>query len=72
MHKTYTIPKVLRTWVLLFSVPLYVGGASLWMKEEIKMVLTEKDRGQVILSIKAHEQKPFAVETLRNQMVYMP
>ncbi|WP_181304629.1 hypothetical protein [Rufibacter sp. XAAS-G3-1] len=47
MNKTCSLPKVVRTWALLLSIPLYVGTSALWLKEEIKEVVSEKEENMM-------------------------
>ncbi|WP_192823202.1 hypothetical protein [Rufibacter sp. LB8] len=69
MNKTYSTPKVVRTWVLLFSVPLYIGGAALWMKEEIKLVLGEKDTNHLLVT---EQPKPKEAPTPKSTIFALP
>ncbi|WP_207432981.1 hypothetical protein [Sabulibacter ruber] len=71
MNKTYSLPKVVRTWALIFSVPLYVGSASLWLKEEIKDVVSEKEEN-MITSLKEQAQKALADKSLKKNALVLP
>lgn len=71
MHKTYSTPKVVRTWVLLFSVPLYIGAASLWMKEEIKLVVSQPEKVDSLVSIEEQVKETFEQKKLENQTVLL-
>ncbi|MFB9865322.1 hypothetical protein [Rufibacter immobilis] len=71
MNKTYSLPKVVRTWALLFSVPLYVGTSALWLKEEIKDVVSEKEEN-VMTAIEQHMEKAFADKSQKKSTVTLP
>jgi len=68
MYKAYSTPKVVRTWVLLFSVPLYIGTASLWLKEEIKGVLAGKEA----MLLKNEENKSFGNQKAADNAALLP
>ncbi|WP_205501639.1 hypothetical protein [Rufibacter psychrotolerans] len=71
MNKTYTLPKVVRTWALLFSVPLYMGTTALWLKEEIKGVVSEKE-DNMITAMKKQMQKAVAEKKTKQNAVALP
>ncbi len=72
MHKKYSTPKIVKTWVLLFCVPLYIGATSLWMKDEIKLVLTDSTKETQMGSLESQVQKSFAEKNLQHQTVLLP
>ncbi|MBA9078869.1 hypothetical protein FHS90_003599 [Rufibacter quisquiliarum] len=72
MNTTYTLSKVVRTWLLLLSVPLYMGTAALWMKEEIKFVLGEKEETTFALSQKEEFPKPVVTKVSQAKRVLVP
>jgi hypothetical protein len=71
MNKTYFVPKVVRTWVLLLSVPLYLGTSALWLKEEIKTVVSGKD-ARIATTVKKQLQKPLADKSLKQYQKLLP
>ncbi|RNI26170.1 hypothetical protein EFB08_15245 [Rufibacter latericius] len=71
MNKTCSLPKVVRTWALLFSVPLYVGTAALWLKEEIKSVVSEKEENMVA-AVKEQVQKALVDKSIKRKTLLLP
>ncbi|WP_156180275.1 hypothetical protein [Rufibacter radiotolerans] len=71
MNTTYSFHKVARTWAMIFSVPLYIGGTSLWLKEEIKDVVNEKE-AQMLSSIKEEMKKSLAHKKQKQQTFLLP
>ncbi|ALI99443.1 hypothetical protein DC20_11285 [Rufibacter tibetensis] len=67
MHKTCSIPKVVRTWALLFSVPLYMGTAALLLKEEIKDVVNVKEKNMV--AVVGEKVKNALIDKLIKQII---
>ncbi|GAA4313024.1 hypothetical protein [Nibribacter koreensis] len=67
---TIFFSKVARTWVLLFSVPLYIGSTVLWMKEEIKQVLAQEPASQqLMVSLKEQVKKTTQPENLQQSFI---
>ncbi|GGK60866.1 hypothetical protein ACD591_12370 [Rufibacter glacialis] len=71
MHKTFSLLKVVRTWALLFSVPLYMVTAALWLKEEIKNVVGEKEKN-VVAAMKKQMQKALVDQGKKRNTVLLP
>jgi hypothetical protein len=71
MNTTYSFHKVARTWALIFSVPLYIGGTSLWLKEEIKDVVNEKE-AHMLSSLKEEMKKSLAQKRQKPQTAVLP
>ncbi|KAA3436167.1 hypothetical protein [Rufibacter hautae] len=71
MNKTCSLPKVVRNWALLFSVPLYIGTSVLWLKEEIKDVVTEKEQN-IIAAMKRQVQKAVADKKVKQNTLVLP
>ncbi|MBC3541864.1 hypothetical protein ACFSC6_09560 [Rufibacter sediminis] len=71
MNKTCSLPKVVRTWALLFSVPLYMGASALWLKEEIKDVLSEKEE-KMIADVKKQVNKALADKRTKRKTFLLP
>ncbi|AMM51324.1 hypothetical protein TH61_09270 [Rufibacter sp. DG15C] len=67
---TIFFSKVARTWVLLFSVPLYIGSTVLWMKEEIKQVLAQEPAPQqFMVSLKKQVKKTAQPENMHQPFI---
>ena len=62
--------KVARTWILLFSVPLYIGSTVLWMKEEIKQVLAQESAPQqMMVSLKKQMKENVQSENMHKTFI---
>jgi hypothetical protein len=71
MNKACSLPKVVRTWALLLSVPLYVGTSALWLKEEIKEVVSEKEEN-MMASMKKELRKALADKKIKQNTLLLP
>ncbi|QHL88669.1 hypothetical protein GU926_15025 [Nibribacter ruber] len=69
-HQNIFFSKMARTWVLIFSVPLYIGSTVLWMKEEIKQVLAHEPTSQpFMVSLKKHVKETARQESLQQPFI---